>query len=50
MSLAPDKGYKLELRGTNCQYKVGNFSFEDTEEVKDLGIFVKKRSKLVSTC
>ena len=50
MSLAPDKCYKLEFRGTNCQYKVGNINFEDTEEVKDLGIFVKKRSQLVSTC
>ena len=49
MSLAPDKCYKLEFRGTNCQYEVGNISFEDTE-VKDLGIFVKKRSQLVSTC
>ena len=42
MSLAPDKCYKLEFRGTNCQDKVGNINFEDTEEVKDLGIFVKK--------
>ena len=42
MSLAPNKCYKLEFRGTNCQYKVGNINFEDTEEVKDLGIFVKK--------
>ena len=42
MSLVPDKRYKLEFTGTNCQYKVGNISFEDTEEVKDLGIFVKK--------
>ena len=38
MSLAPEKCYKLEIRGTNWQYKVGNISFEDTEEVKDLGI------------
>ena len=43
MSLAPDKCYKLEFRGINCQYKVGNISFEDTEEVKDLRIFVKKK-------
>ena len=50
MSLAPDKCYKIDFRGTNCQNKVGNISFEDTEEVKDLGIFVKKRSQLVSTC
>ena len=25
--LAPDKCYKLEFRGTNCQYKVGDISF-----------------------
>ena len=43
MRLAPDKCYKLEFRGTNCQYKVGNINFEDAEEVKDLGIFVKKK-------
>ena len=42
MSLAPDKWYTLEFRGTYYQYEVGNISFEDTEEVKDLGIFVKK--------
>ena len=42
MNLAPDKCYKIDFRGTNCQHKVGNISFEDTEEVKDLGIFVKK--------
>ena len=40
-SLAPDNCYKLEFRGTNCQNKVGNISFEDAEEVKDQGIFVK---------
>ena len=27
MSLAPDKCYKLEFRGTNCQYKVGKHQF-----------------------
>ena len=42
MSLAPNKCYKIEFRGTICQNKVGNISFEDAEEVKDLGIFVKK--------
>ena len=34
MSLAPDKCYKLEFRGTNYQYKVSNISFKD-KEVKD---------------
>ena len=33
---------QIDFRGTNCRNKVGNISFEDTEEVKDLGIFVKK--------
>ena len=49
LSVAPDKCYKLEFRGTNCLYKDGNINFEDTEEVKDLGIFVKK-TQLVRTC
>ena len=50
ISLAQDKCYQLEFRGINYQYKVGNMSFEDTEEVKDLVIFVEKRFQLVSTC
>ena len=41
-NLAPDKCYKLEFRGTYYQYEDGNISFEDREEVKDLGIFVQK--------
>ena len=43
MSSAPDKCCKLEFRGTYCQYKIRNTTFEDAEEVKDLSIFVKRK-------
>ena len=42
MSLGPDICYKTEFRGTKYQKSVSTISFEETEEVKDLSIFVKR--------
>ena len=46
--MTPDKGDKLEFKGTITGYRVGNNNVEDPENVKHLGILeIKKISREV---